>query len=171
MESDAQNPYKNTEMGLAKYEFNADIDAQKPYRLRVEAYFGTSSAYSGTESINGSFTVGAVQIADTEDEYINDGSESSNLNIKDSRISKLMEKIKNVVNTIILPIIYAVTGFILVIKGAILGVQIVKSADDPSVRREKIGALKWLIIGVAITYAAASLVGVVSGFFQNAFNL
>ena len=169
MEATIDEPYKNTESGMAKYTFAIDLDKKVEYRVRIEAYFGTSNAYSGGEGITGSFTVGAVQIADTNDNYIN-GSASKN-SISDSRLSGLLEKIQKVVNNIILPIIYTVTSVFLVVKGAILGVQIVKSADQADIRREKIGALKWLFIGVAISYAATTAVGFVSGFFEGVFEL
>ena len=168
MESSADQPYKNESAGMGTYEFNANLPNDVEYRVRVEVYFGTSNFYSGAESVEGSFTVGAVQIADTKENYIN--GESSN-GIGDSRISKLMKKVGKVVNTLILPIVYSVTGLVLVVKGALLGIQIVKNADDPSIRKEKLGSLKWLIIGVAVTFLAATAVGAVSGFFKNAFGL
>jgi hypothetical protein len=168
MESSAEHPYKNETLDMKLYKFNANLDGDIEYRVRVEAYFGTSSSYSGTESVIGSFTVGAVQIADTKDYTIN--GKSSN-GIKDSRISKLMDKATEIINTVVLPIIYGVTGLVLVIKGAILGIQIVKGADDPSIRREKVGALKWLIIGVAISLMATTIVGAITGFFKGTFGL
>ena len=169
MEATLDEPYKNTESGMAKYTFAIDLDKKVEYRVRIEAYFGTSNAYSGGESVTGAFTVGAVQIADTNDNYINGNAAKDN--VSDSRLSDLLEKIRKIVNNIILPIIYTVTSVFLVIKGAILGFQIVKSADQPDVRREKIGALKWLFIGVAIAYAATTAVGFVSGFFEDVFEL
>ena len=84
-------------------------------------------------------------------------------------MSGLLGKAQYIVNTIVLPVIYVITSMILVVKGALLGVQIVKSSDMPDVRREKIGALTWLFIGVAIAYAATSVVGVISGFFKSFF--
>ena len=71
-------------------------------------------------------------------------------------ISKLVETIKGVGNTIVY-VIYALLGTLLIVKGAILGMQIVKAADEPQVRQEKIGSLKWLIIGIAIAYGVSAL--------------
>lgn len=90
--------------------------------------------------------------------------------IGDEGINNVMNKITNIVNDIVLPIIWAVLGLFLIIKGAILGTQIVKAADEPQVRQEKISSLKWLVIGVTIAYAASGLVGIITGFFSNAFN-
>ena len=55
----------------------------------------------------------------------------------------------------------------LVVKGALLGVQIVKAADEPQVRQEKIGSLKWLIIGVAIAYAVTAVANIVLNTFSD----
>jgi hypothetical protein len=91
-------------------------------------------------------------------------------NIENEELSELMDVIQNIVMAIIMPVIYGVLGLFLVIKGAILGFQIVKAADEPQTRQEKIGSLKWLIIGVAIAYAASGLVHVVMGVVSGAFN-
>lgn len=168
VDATALAPFKNTEAGLAKHTYNLKLDSDFQYRVRVEAFFGTSSAYSGTESVYGSFTVGSVQIADTNENYIN----GKNLGgVGDKELRGAMSKIQVVVNKAVLPIIYIITSLFFIIKGTILGFQIVKSADEPSTRREKIHGLKWLIIGVAITYAATSVVGLITGFFKNEFGL
>lgn len=91
-------------------------------------------------------------------------------NIENEELSELMDVIQNVVMAIVMPVIYGILGLFLVIKGALLGFQIVKAADEPQVRQEKIGSLKWLIIGVAIAYAASGLVHVVMGVISGAFN-
>ena len=53
-----------------------------------------------------------------------------------------------------------------IVKGALLGVQIVKAADEPQVRQEKIGSLKWLVIGCClgfgITTAAKFLIPIIT---------
>lgn len=67
----------------------------------------------------------------------------------------------------ILVVIYVVLGVFLIIKGAILGMQIVKAADEPQVRQEKIGALKWLVIGVAIGYGVAGIANILIGVIAN----
>lgn len=160
LESDETTPYK----GAGTYEFNVNLEGEEEYRVRVEAYFGTSNAYTGTESIHGSFSISSVQIVDTGENYINGADKDTT--IKDSRIRNLLNKLKEITNLIILPIIYTVTSLYLVVKGAILGVQIVKGADDVAIRREKVGALKWLVIGVGITYMATTLVGILTDFFK-----
>ena len=75
----------------------------------------------------------------------------SNADIEALR-SKIIE-----IKDLICNIIYIVLAAFLVVKGAILGMQIVKAADEPQVRQEKIGSLKWLVIGVAIAYGVAAI--------------
>ena len=81
-------------------------------------------------------------------------------------LAKLMNDISEIVTGILMPIIYAVLGIFLVVKGAILGMQIVKAADEPQVRQEKIGSLKWLIIGIAIAYGVAAIAHIVLNTFK-----
>ena len=80
--------------------------------------------------------------------------------ISDSAVAGVMTKLGEIVQ-MILNIIYIVLGLFLVVKGALLGMQIVKAADEPQVRQEKIGSLKWLVIGVAIGYGVAGLANVI----------
>ena len=83
--------------------------------------------------------------------------EGSNADIEALR-SKIIE-----IKDLICNIIYIVLAAFLVVKGAILGMQIVKAADEPQVRQEKIGSLKWLVIGVAIAYGVAAIADFVIG--------
>lgn len=76
-------------------------------------------------------------------------------------LAKAMVKLGDIVG-ILMTIIYIVLGLFLVIKGAILGFQIVKAADEPQVRQEKIGSLKWLVIGVAIGYGVAGVAHIIT---------
>ena len=86
--------------------------------------------------------------------------------ITNSDLANAMVKLGEIVNTIMI-VIYIVLGLFLIIKGALIGFQIVKAADEPQVRQEKIGSLKWLVIGVAIGYGVAGvahvLINVISG--------
>ncbi len=165
MQSSEAEPYKNTSQELATYTYEFNLDEGFEYRVRVEAYFGTGSGYSGVETIP-SYTISSKQVLDTNDYYL----KGVQGNYHHESMNSLMSKIKNIINTIFLPIMYSLIGIVLVIKGAILGVQIVKSADNPDIRMEKIKSLKWLVIGVAVTALASSIVGVLTGFFSNAFN-
>ena len=165
MESSVDNTYKNEENELAVYKYKVKLNGEE-YRLKVEAYFGTNSGYSGTENVNGSYTISSLQSVDTGENYIKINSDED---LNNDELNGLMSKLKEIANTIILPIIYVLATLVLVVKGALLGVDIVRSADDPSIRAEKVRALKWLVIGVAITYTGSSLIGVITGFFKNMF--
>ena len=170
VDSTIVEPNKNTGESLAKYEFVVDLEENIDYRVRIEAYFATSSVYVGGESIYG-YPIGSKQEADTKENYINGEDVTASDGVTgDKRLNGLLDTIVGIVNGVLLPIIYIATGLYLVVKGTVLAVQIVKAADEPSIRREKIGAFKWLVIGVAIAYAATTVVGVVTGFFKNVFN-
>ena len=79
-----------------------------------------------------------------------------------------MDKLGDVVN-MLTTVIYVVLGVFLVVKGALIGMQIVKAADEPQVRQEKIGSLKWLVIGVAIAYGVTFAADVLVGYLENLF--
>ena len=84
-------------------------------------------------------------------------------------LGSIMSKVNDIAD-IILTIIYIVLGLFLVIKGALLGMQIVKAADEPQVRQEKIGSLKWLVIGVAIAYGVAFVADILLAYFAKTLN-
>jgi len=88
--------------------------------------------------------------------------------LTNSQAHAVMEKVEEIVGTIC-TIIYIVLGLFLVVKGALIGMQIVKAADEPQVRQEKIGSLKWLVIGVAIAYAVTFAADLLTGYFKTAF--
>lgn len=163
LESSEEKTYKNTSNGIEVFRYKPSLENDKEYRIRVEAYFGSSTRYTGLESIDMVFGLRKLEL-DTQSFYV-EGSEGNTIGNED--INTFMEKVKEIINNIVLPIVYVVTGLFLIVKGALLGTQIVKSADDPQVRAEKVGALKWLVIGVAITFAASTLVGVLTGFFSS----
>lgn len=83
-----------------------------------------------------------------------------------TEINNLLTKIIDLVTGTLMPIIYIALGLFLIVKGAILGMQIVKAADEPQVRQEKIGSLKWLVIGIAIAYGVAAVAHIVMNAFK-----
>ena len=83
-------------------------------------------------------------------------------------LSGAMSKLVGIVDTILL-VIYVVLGLFLVVKGALIGMQIVKAADEPQVRQEKISSLKWLVIGVAIAYAVTFVADLLVNYFKGEF--
>ncbi len=111
----------------------------------------------------------ASMVVSTNMLYDNMYTDSISKDVVDENIESLLTEIEEIVNTIVMPIIWVVLGMFFLVKGTLLGVQIVKSADEPQVRQEKIGSLKWLVIGVAISYATSFVVSAVIGFFEEKF--
>ena len=83
----------------------------------------------------------------------------------DSKINATLARILNIVNTIVIPILWAVLAVILVVRGIMLGMDIVKSADEAEVRKKKIQGLIWLFIGVGVGYAVTIIANIVIGMF------
>lgn len=150
----------------------------KHYALVVTHYFCSvrnipqSGEYVSCvhSDLDNKYTVLDVSSNDIMNDKVVGGTGGSMDEIDDDNIRTMMEKVYDVVHGTVMPIIWFVLGLFLVIKGSLLGVQIVKSADEPQVRQEKIGSLKWLVIGVGIAYASSFVVDLVIGFFSNAFN-
>lgn len=170
---------KNT----TKKTFEVEVDSfllksenrESEYVIFVQTFFcavreGEAGSYGSCQywhnsknDANGQFAKKEFKVGDVLNKTISTEIENEGLN-------DMMEKISAVVYDTVMPIIYGVLGLFLVVKGAILGVQIVKAADEPQVRQEKIGSLKWLIIGCAIAFLAAGVVHAVMGFFSGAFS-
>ncbi len=68
----------------------------------------------------------------------------------DEDLNKILNNIFNLINNVLMPIIWISLAAFLTIKGAMLGTQIVKAADEPQVRQEKISSLKYLVIGILV---------------------
>ena len=58
-------------------------------------------------------------------------------------------------------------GF-LVVKGAMIGAAIVKAADEPQLRQEKINSLKYLLIGVAVAAIIAGSAQLIVNYLRTA---
>ena len=99
--------------------------------------------------------------------FLADGNNINTSGISDSGIKGVMDDVLGIVTGTIMPVIYVVLGLFLIVKGALLGVQIVKAADEPQVRQEKISSLKWLIIGIAIAAGVAAVAHIVMNSFSN----
>ena len=91
-----------------------------------------------------------------------------NASATDSSVQEAINAVTGIVQTLLI-VIYVVLGLFLVVKGALLGMQIVKAADEPQVRQEKIGSLKWLVIGVAIAYGVTFAANLLVNYFKEAF--
>lgn len=92
-------------------------------------------------------------------------------NIEDKGIKTVIQQITDITYNIVLPVIWALLGVLLVVKGSIVGAQIVKSADEPQVRQEKIGSLKWFVIGIAIAYGATGVIKLLENVIKRALKM
>ena len=97
--------------------------------------------------------------------------ESFKLNNKgitsDAQINDTLAKLLYIVNTIAIPVLWGIMGILLIVRGIMLGTDIVKSADEPEVRKKKVRGLVWLFIGIGVGYAitiASSIVMSMFGF-------
>lgn len=161
--STSTNMNKNTSEEMDSFKYNVKVSNKGEYRVRVEAYFGTSNSYDATSYMY----ISSKQTVDTYDTYLTIGA-TNDLNAEG--MNKTMEQIVEIINTIVLPILYGLISIVLVIKGALIGTAIVKNADNPMLRQEKIKSLIWLLIGVTVAYAASTVIGALTGFFEDFFN-
>ena len=61
----------------------------------------------------------------------------------------------------ILWVLVAAMAIVLIVKGITTAMAVVKAADEPQVRQEKIGAFKYLAIGLGIAIVLVSLANVI----------
>ena len=64
-------------------------------------------------------------------------------------VNELWETITQVIE-IVVWVIMAALGVVLVVKGITTALAVVKAADEPQVRQEKIGSFKFMAIGIVI---------------------
>ena len=94
--------------------------------------------------------------------FLASGGMSEDLN-QDGTIGDFLQSLLDYVyKTEVQAIIGVGLVLLLIIKGVMVGMKIVKAADDTSARKEAIDSLKFMIIGVAIVavlyYGSAALV-------------
>lgn len=85
----------------------------------------------------------------------------TNNSVLDGTLSKALY----ITNTYIIPILWLGLGVLLIVRGILLAVQIVKSSDEPDVRRTKISGLIWLVVGVLIGYIVTFSASIVMSMF------
>ena len=72
--------------------------------------------------------------------------------------------IQKLINDTIVPVLLGILGLAAVVSCTVLGYQIVKAADEPQERAEKIGRLKGILIGIAIAFIMTLVIGPVVDF-------
>ena len=78
--------------------------------------------------------------------------------IDTTELCTLWTKVLDIV-TIVIWILVGVLAVILIIKGVTTALAVVKAADEPQVRQEKLGAFKYLAIGMGVALVIAILAG------------
>lgn len=80
-------------------------------------------------------------------------------------INNTLSQMLYIVNSIVIPILWAILGLLLIIRGIMLGMEIVKSADEPEVRKKKVQGLVWLFIGVFVGFVITGVASAVMSMF------
>lgn len=70
-----------------------------------------------------------------------------------TKINQTIDSIIHIVNSYAIPVLWVLLGILLVVRGVMLAIDIVKASDEADVRQKKISGLVWLIIGVFAGYA------------------
>lgn len=78
--------------------------------------------------------------------------------IEGDKLCDLWNSVIGIVTTVIW-ILVGVLAIILIIKGVTTALAVVKAADEPQVRQEKLGAFKYLAIGMGVALVIAVLAG------------
>lgn len=140
------NGYSNPEAGkrLSEYSDRYDSDGKlnNTYTIMVKASFCTTRNTAKTECVK--WTSSTLILNEKFD--ISSGLTSS------SELNTTIGKILNITNSIVIPILWVALGVLLIVRGILLSIDIVKSSDEPEVRKKKINGLVWLVVGVLIGY-------------------
>jgi hypothetical protein len=70
-----------------------------------------------------------------------------------SKVNSIIANILVIINDYAIPVLWILLGVLLIVRGIILSIDIVKASDEAEVRQSKIKRLTWLIIGVLAGYA------------------
>ena len=129
------------------------------YRMGIQVTFCAVKDESGQIAGGCSYTNEDLGLGVRTFEYIIDLSSGGITG--DSKVNDTVAKILNVLNNIVIPVLWAAMAIILVVRGVMLGMDVVKSADEPDVRKNKVNGLIWLFVGVGAGYAVTIIASVV----------
>lgn len=78
-----------------------------------------------------------------------------------AQVNAILGKVLTYINSYVIPALWVLLAALLIIRGVLLAIAIVKSSDEAEVRSSKIKGMIWLIVGVfagyAITIAATAV--------------
>lgn len=130
--------------GKSLLDYNVDKQNNNMYNMTIYANFCMVRDNENEKCLD---WTGQKEISTTEFD-ITLGSPTGNPDADNFIYSML-----NVVHTYVIPGLWVVLIILLLVRGIMLSIDIVKSSDEPDVRKRKIQGLVWLIIGVAIGFA------------------
>ena len=84
--------------------------------------------------------------------------------IDPAELCKLWTQVIDIV-TMVIWLLVGVLAIILIVKGVTTALAVVKAADEPQVRQEKLGAFKYLAIGMGVALVIAVLAGTLLSLF------
>ena len=82
-------------------------------------------------------------------------------NTLESNASTLFYTIWNDYVRVVLWILVAVLAVVLIVKGVTTALAVMKAADEPQVRQEKLGAFKYLAIGLGVAIVIIALANII----------
>ena len=83
----------------------------------------------------------------------------------DEGLNSSIVDILTVINNVVIPILWALLLILLLVRGILLGMEIVKASDDSELRKRKVSGLVWLFIGVFAAYAVTIIASIVMSMF------
>ena len=83
-----------------------------------------------------------------------------------NRILDSTDKVLAFLNAWIIPGVYALLGVVLIIKGILLTVDIVKYSDNSEIRSEKLKAFGYFLVGIVCVAIINSTAGFITGLFR-----
>ncbi len=84
-----------------------------------------------------------------------------------TKVNTTIGQVLTIINNYVIPAMWIILGVLLITRGIILGIAIVKSSDETEIRKKKIAGLVWLAVGVFVAYAvtiAASYIMAMFGY-------
>jgi hypothetical protein len=70
-----------------------------------------------------------------------------------SEVNGVIAKVLTIVNDYVIPVLWIALFVVLIVRGVILAIGIVKASDEAEVRSAKIKGMVWLVVGVFAGYA------------------
>ena len=102
-----------------------------------------------------------------EHEVTISGSNETTDNMDEEDFDESLVKVKKVFNTWIIPGIYIILGIVIVVKGILLAIDIVKYSDNPEIRKRKLHATIYLLLALLFVAIINTGIGFMTGLFES----